>query len=152
MNLWLRFLYTLYRLYIFIVQPVTYGVRVLLVKEGRVLLIRHTYRSGWHLPGGGIQRGETVEMAARREVREETGAEMGKVKLLGIFSDLEGRSSGHNILFVCEDFTVIGKPDHEIAEARSFALADLPNDVPQGQRQKIEKTLRGEISSNIGAW
>jgi ADP-ribose pyrophosphatase YjhB (NUDIX family) len=104
------------------------------------------------MPGGGIQRGETVEMAARREVREEAGAEMGKVKLLGIFSNLENRSSGHDILFSCEEFIVTGKPDHEIAEARSFALADLPEDVPQGQRQKIEEFLRGEIPSNIGLW
>jgi ADP-ribose pyrophosphatase YjhB (NUDIX family) len=147
--LWLRLLYALYRLYIFIVRPVTFGVRVLLVKEGRVLLVRHTYRSGWHMPGGGIQRGETVEMAARREVREEAGAEMGKVKLLGVFSSFDQYPSGHNILFACEDFVVTGKSDHEIAEARSFALAELPEDVPQGQRQKIEEFLRGEVPSNV---
>lgn len=148
----LRLLYLAHRLYIFLFRPILFGVRVILVKEGRVLLVRHTYRSGWHMPGGGIQRGETVETAARREVREEAGAEMGKVKLLGIFSNLENRSSGHNILFTCEDFNITGKPDHEIAEARSFALADLPADVPQGQRQKIEEFLRGEIPSNIGLW
>ena len=152
MNLWLRFLYALYRLYIFIFRPVTFGVRVLLVQEGRVLLVRHTYRGGWHLPGGGIKRGETVETAARREVREEAGAEMGKVKLLGIFSNLENRSSGHNILFACEDFNITGKPDHEIAEARWYALEELPENVFRGHRQKIEEFLRGEISANIGLW
>ena len=98
----LRLVYFFYRIYIFLFRPVTYGVRALLVKDGRILLIRHTYRSGWHLPGGGIQRGETVETAARREVREETGAEMGAVQLLGIYSNLDGCVSGHNILFACE--------------------------------------------------
>jgi ADP-ribose pyrophosphatase YjhB (NUDIX family) len=138
-NWWLRFIYLIYRIYIVIVRPVTFGVRVLLVKDSRVLLIRHTYRSGWHLPGGGIQRDETVETAARREVREETGAEMGAVKLLGVFSNLENRASGHNILFVCEEFDITGKPDHEIAEVRFFQRNELPADMFPGHRRRIEE-------------
>jgi len=148
----LRILYWVYQVYVFLFRPVTYGVRALLVKEGRVLLVRHTYRSGWHLPGGGIKRGETVETAARREVREETGAEMGKVKFMGIFSNLESYASGHNILFACEDFSVTGRPDGEIAEARFFARNELPADMFPGHRRKIEEYLGGGISSNLGIW
>jgi 8-oxo-dGTP pyrophosphatase MutT (NUDIX family) len=148
----LRLAYFAYRIYLFIFRPVTYGVRALLVKDSRVLLIRHTYRSGWHLPGGGIQRGETVETAARREVREETGAEVGAIKLVGVYSNLESYSSGHNILFACEDFVITGKPDHEIAEARFFALDELPADMFPGHRRKVEGYLGGEIQSNVGAW
>jgi 8-oxo-dGTP pyrophosphatase MutT (NUDIX family) len=146
----LRLVYFFYRAYLFLFRPVTYGTRTLLVKEGRVLLVRHTYRSGWHLPGGGIKRGETVETAARREVREETGAEMGAVQLMGIYSNLDGYASGHNILFACEDFIVTGKPDHEIAETRLFTLNDLPADMFPGHRRKVEEFLRSEISSNPG--
>lgn len=150
----LRLVYFIYQIYIFIFRPVTYGVRVLLVKDGRVLLIRHTYRSGWHMPGGGIQRRETVETAARREVREEAGAEMGEVRLVGVFSNFEDYASGHNILFACEDFVVNGSPDHEIAEARSFTLEELPENMFRGHRQKVEAYLRGEISSEPtpGGW
>jgi len=148
----LRLAYSVYRIYLFIFRPVTYGTRVLLVKDGRVLLVRHTYRSGWHLPGGGIKRGETVETAARREVREETGAEMGAVQLLGVYSNLDNYVSGHNILFSCEDFTVTGKPDREIAETRFFTLSDLPANMFPGHRCKIEEYLGGKISSNSGRW
>ena len=148
----LRILYWVYQVYLFLFRPVTYGVRVLLVKDGRVLLIRHTYRSGWHLPGGGIQRGETVETAARREVREETGAEMGAVQLPGIYSNLDGYVSGHNILFACEDFSIVSSPDHEIAEARFFAQSELPADIFPGHRRKIEEYLGGGIFSNLGTW
>lgn len=148
----LRLLYFVYNLYIFIFRPVTVGVRVILAKEGRVLLVRHTYREGWHLPGGGIQRRETVETAARREVREEAGAEVGKVQLVGVYSNLEGYASGHNILFASEDFEIVGKPDREIAEARFFARDELPPDMFAGHRRKAEEYLDGEIPSNTGAW
>ena len=55
-------------------QPTTFGVRVFLEdREGRVALIRHSYRSGWFLPGGGVDRHELPETAALREAREEAG-------------------------------------------------------------------------------
>ena len=148
----LRLVYFVYRIYLFIFRPVTYGVRVLLVKDGRVLLARHTYRSGWHLPGGGIKRNETVEEACRREAREETGADLGAVKLVGIYSNLDDYASGHNILFSCEDFTITGKSDHEIAETRFFTPGDLPADMFPGHRRKIEEYLGGRISLNSGLW
>ncbi len=138
----LRLLYLAYRSYLFLLRPVTFGVRVLLIQGNQVLLVRHTYREGWHLPGGGIQRGETVEAAARREAREETGAEPGLMTLVGIFSNLDDYANGHQILFRCEDFRWIGQPDGEIAEARFFSLNELPEDMPPAHRQQVQMALR----------
>lgn len=60
--------------YFLIKRGMTLGVRVLVQnREGDILLVRHTYVPGWHLPGGGVDIGEDVETAARREVFEETG-------------------------------------------------------------------------------
>ena len=60
--------------YFLLTRGMTLGVRVLVENlEGEILLVKHTYISGWHLPGGGVDLGEDVEIAARREVYEETG-------------------------------------------------------------------------------
>lgn len=53
-----------------------------------VVLIERKYRPyGWALPGGFVDIGETVERAAKREAMEETGLKIGKLRLLGVYSD-----------------------------------------------------------------
>lgn len=55
-------------------RGMTLGVRVLVRNQNReILFVKHSYIDGWHLPGGGVDRGEDVYAAAIREVYEETG-------------------------------------------------------------------------------
>ncbi|MEU8121321.1 NUDIX domain-containing protein [Spirillospora sp. NPDC049024] len=67
-----------------IVVAVTVAVRD---ERGRVLLIKRTDNGLWALPGGAQDIGESVEDAAIREVREETGINVGITGLSGIYSD-----------------------------------------------------------------
>ena len=65
----------------------TLGVRAIVEdKQGRVLLVRHTYVKGWYFPGGGVETGQTMEQALAMELREEVAIrKMGEVELLGIY-------------------------------------------------------------------
>ena len=154
----LRLIYRLYQIYLFFVRPLTFGVRVLLLRGEQVLLVRQTYMEGWFMPGGGILKGETLEQAARREVREEVHATLNSISLLGAYSNFKEWKSDHNILFLSEDFTLGGGHDDEIAEARFFPLDALPPGLWPGHRQRLEEYHRdrqgGRPSSmpHFGEW
>jgi len=68
-------------------RGLTVGVRaVILDGEGRVFLVKHSYVSGWHFPGGGVETGETLLTALERELREEGNIELTAPAVLhGIF-------------------------------------------------------------------
>lgn len=86
------------------------GERFLLIQRGRP-----PFQGFWSLPGGGIELGETVEEALKREVREETGLEIGIRRFLGyadaIDYDEAGRVRYHYVILYAE------------AEVRGGALA-----------------------------
>ncbi len=133
-------------------RTTTVGVRMMLVRDDQVLLVRHTYRSGWYMPGGGVNRGESIEAAARREAHEETGASTGAVELFGVFTNLGEGKTDHITVFLCRDFQVPAmQPNHEIAEWRFFPLDSLPNDVAPGSRRRLEEYRAGRRPT-FGAW
>ncbi len=152
MSTLLRWAYRLYQVFIFLVRPVTLGTRIMMVRNGEVLLVRHVYIDGWYLPGGAVDRGETLDAAARREACEETGAELHNLRLVGAYTNFREWKSDHNILFLSTDFTLSGKPDHEIAELRLFPMKELPPDTWPGHRRRIEEYLAGTTSPQFGEW
>jgi 8-oxo-dGTP pyrophosphatase MutT (NUDIX family) len=104
------------------------------------------------MPGGAVNRGETVEQAARREVREEVGGEMGDLQLLGTYTHFGEQKSDHNVLFLCTDFTFSGQTDREINKVRFFPLDALPDGLVPRHRRRLEE-YRDEINiPQFGEW
>jgi 8-oxo-dGTP pyrophosphatase MutT (NUDIX family) len=150
--MFIRLLYFAYRVHCFIFRPVRTGVRVMMIENRKVMLIRQTYMPGWFMPGGGLKRGETLEQAARREAKEETGAELGDLKLLGVYTNFTEWKTDHNIVFICKDFKITGNPDNEIAETHSFHLHELPEGLWPGHRHRLEEYQRGIANPQFGEW
>jgi 8-oxo-dGTP pyrophosphatase MutT (NUDIX family) len=123
------------------------GVRMLAVTpEDMVLLVRHTYAPGWHLPGGGVKTGETAVAGAKRETWEETGCSVGVVDgLLGLYANFGVGWSDHVAVYhtrelaIPADFPAKPPSSFEIAETGLFAIDDLPNDVSPCTVRRIEE-------------
>lgn len=152
MTLVLRILHWLRKIYQFFLRPINLGVRVMLIQDGKVLLVRHVYQDGWFMPGGGMKRKETLEQAARRECHEEAGVKMQKIELFGIFFNYSEWKSDHITLFLSEDFTMTDKKDSEIAEKRFFPLDDLPESLGNGHRRRLQEYQAGVKQVQHGVW
>jgi ADP-ribose pyrophosphatase YjhB (NUDIX family) len=126
----------------------TLGVRAVVIDgEGRVFLVRHSYVSGWHLPGGGVETGETMLGALTRELREEGNIELAGAPVLhGIFFNAHVSRRDHVALYVVREFrqTTAPAPNYEIVGHGFFARADLPPDTTQGTRARIAEVLEGK--------
>ena len=58
---------------------------VVLNQKGQVLLIQRNDSKAWSLPGGGVEDGESPDQAVVREIKEETGLDVGVIRLTGIY-------------------------------------------------------------------
>ena len=80
-------------------RPVV-AVDVLIRKDDGYVFIKRKnepYRGCWAIPGGLVEYGETVEQAAEREAKEETGLDVKLIRLVGVYSDPTRDPRGHCI-------------------------------------------------------
>ncbi len=131
-----------------LLSPTVFGVMgVVRDGAGRVLLVRHRYKRGWHLPGGGVDRGEPPQEAVRRELAEEVGLSGGDSEFLGLYTRRAGWVTNLVALYRITGAAIAFRPSLEIAEI-CFAdpAAPPPGCTPATLRRLAELTGAAPVS------
>ena len=122
------------------------GANIAIFKSGRILLTKREDFEVWCLPGGVVEVGESVAQAAIREAREETGLEVELLRLVGVYSTIEGvyGADWHAAVFTARPTGGALSPQaSEVLELRFFDPDELPHDLLWWHRQRIADACDG---------
>ncbi len=114
-----------------------------------MLLVRRRFEpmaGAWAIPGGFVEHDEPPEVAARRELLEETGL---VVRLAGLLGAFPGGGGAHRVLFVCYRGAVEGgalAPGDDALEAGFFLLGRLPRPLAAGPHPRVLAALGGQVT------
>lgn len=117
------------------------GVAVVLLDGGRILLARRDssqFRGRWYIPGGFVEEDESVQQAALREAKEETGLDVEIVALLTVNSGFD--VPGRPVVGVYYIVRAIGgelHPGDDVDMLQYYALDDVPDLPFEGDRMVI---------------
>ncbi|MEI6858150.1 NUDIX domain-containing protein [Psychrilyobacter sp.] len=124
--------------------------------EGKLVLVKHEERDTLELPGGHIEKGETAEMAAKRELYEESGATSFKLTYLCDYSVEKNGDLGYGSVFMATINKFGNLPNFEMED--KFLVGEIPENLtyPEIQGEFIKRYLvkngenfefKGEINS-----
>jgi 8-oxo-dGTP pyrophosphatase MutT (NUDIX family) len=131
----------------------TLGARAMAIDgAGRIFLVKHSYVDGWHLPGGGVETGETLVEALARELVEEGNIRLGEnPRLFAVYFNRRASRRDHVALFIVRDFRQDGDPtpNHEIIAHGFFHPDALPGGVSRSTRARVAEVFGGAPVSEL---
>ncbi len=141
-----KFIYKKYLLSI--LKYKTLGARALVIKDNKVMLIKHTYQDGWYTVGGGVEKGETFKEAALRELREEVGiVNVKDIKLFNVYYNNFEKRDDYIAFYIVKDFEIQASNSPEISKVQWFSLNELPEGITPATLLRINEYL-GKIESS----
>jgi 8-oxo-dGTP pyrophosphatase MutT (NUDIX family) len=152
--------HTLRKIYWKTFKVKTRGVRVILIKNNKVLLVQHRYNNLWVFPGGGVDRDEDLYSGGKREVLEETGYKIKDFELIlgSYLNTKEGKDDNVTVL-VSRDFILKDNANLfskilrlvEIKQMEWFDIGYLPKSISRATEERLWEYFSGK--SNIeGMW
>ncbi|HEY5280016.1 MAG TPA: NUDIX domain-containing protein [Pseudolabrys sp.] len=140
-------------LYWRVTRAATLGARGMVIDgHGRLFLVKHSYVDGWHMPGGGVETGETMQTALARELAEEGNITLtGQPQLFAVYFNARVSRRDHVGLYIVRDFLQESppQPNREIVEHGFFAVDALPQDTSRATRARIDEVLKGVAVSEL---
>ena len=126
------------------------GAGIFIYKDRNVLLQKRKDNGCWSMHAGGLEIGETVEEAAKRELLEETGLTANTLFLLGVFSGEEMRYTYPNgdkvsivkIIYNCNDFSGdITCEQEEVSELKWFDINEIPDNISPPDKKAFDSFI-----------
>jgi 8-oxo-dGTP diphosphatase len=114
--------------------------------DGRVLLVKQRsgpFTGAWLLPGGGVDDGESIEDAVRRETREETGCDLASLRKIATY-EVDERTQDFKALVHLFVARAIGEPRPEPGSAVRWASPTVATYHPALRRELADAGLRSE--------
>ncbi|WP_437890635.1 NUDIX hydrolase [Phytobacter sp. V91] len=106
-------------------------VRAIVLREGKLLMVRESDDGLWSLPGGWVDVGDAPSAAVCREVLEETGLQVKATKLLGIWDRNQHNHPPYpwhvyKVIFLCEEYGGEITTSYESLDVKFFDINKLP--------------------------
>ena len=130
-------------------HPVMGTTIIPLLPDGRIVLIQRSDSGKWGLPGGMVDWGEDIPTATTRELKEETGLDVKKIRrLVGVYSDPNRDPRIHSISVLVEvDADGILEPEDklEVLQVKAFKPDELPlGNLSHDHDRQLQDYFTGE--------
>lgn len=129
---------------------ITMGSRaIVLNSDNQILLVKHTYQPHWYLPGGGVKKGESAQVALQRELKEEVGIiTKEEPKLFGIYFHTYLGVNDYPIIFIIKNYDLIDASSPEIEALAWHYYDSLPEMVSPGTKRRLDEYFTNSKKSD----
>ena len=122
------------------------SIDAIIVKENKLLLIERgtePFKGSWAIVGGYIDWGERTEEVVKREVKEEIGVSVKKMRLLGVYS-VPSRHPKQviTVVYVIDEFTGTSRESEEAVKIKWFSFSELPRIMAFDHRKIVNDALK----------